>query len=96
MAEAGVNIDIEFLVQNVGHGGSTDMSFTVPRVELARAKKVLVREMNARELTTDASVGKVSIVGAGLHNAPATRRACSVRSPMPAVNIEIDLHLGGA
>jgi aspartate kinase len=26
--------------------------------------------MNARELTTDASVGKVSIVGAGLHNAP--------------------------
>ena len=26
--------------------------------------------MGARELTTDASVGKVSIVGAGLHNAP--------------------------
>jgi aspartate kinase len=71
LAEAGVNIDM--IVQNVGHGGSTDMSFTVPRVELARAKKVLeplVREMNARELTTDASVGKVSIVGAGLHNAP--------------------------
>ncbi len=71
LAEAGINVDM--IVQNVGHGGATDMSFTVPRVELARAKKVLeplVREMNARELTTDASVGKVSIVGAGLHNAP--------------------------
>ena len=71
LAEAGVNIDM--IVQNVGHGGSTDMSFTVPRVELARCKKVLeplVRELGARELTTDASVGKVSIVGAGLHNAP--------------------------
>jgi aspartate kinase len=71
LAEAGVNVDM--IVQNVGHGGATDLSFTVPRVELARAKKVLeplVREMNARELTTDASVGKVSIVGAGLHNAP--------------------------
>src|SRR6476646_8100988 len=71
LAEAGVNIDM--IVQNVGHGGSTGMSFTVPRVELARGKKVLeplVREMGARELTTDASVGKVSIVGAGLHNAP--------------------------
>jgi len=71
LAEAGVNIDM--IVQNVGHGGSTDMSFTVPRVELARGKKVLeplVRELGARELTTDASVGKVSIVGAGLHNAP--------------------------
>ena len=71
LAEAGVNIDM--IVQNVGHGGSTDMSFTVPRVELARGKKVLeplIRELGARELTTDASVGKVSIVGAGLHNAP--------------------------
>ena len=29
-----------------------------------------MRELGARELTTDASVAKVSIVGAGLHNAP--------------------------
>jgi aspartate kinase len=71
LAEAGINVDM--IVQNVGHGGATDLSFTVPRVELARAKKVLdpvVRELGARELTTDASVAKVSIVGAGLHNAP--------------------------
>jgi aspartate kinase len=71
LAEAGVNVDM--IVQNVGHGGSTDLSFTVPRGDLARGKKVLealVRELGARELTTDASVGKVSIVGAGLHNAP--------------------------
>ena len=71
LAEAGINVDM--IVQNVGHGGATDLSFTVPRVELARAKKVLepiVRVLGARELTTDASVAKVSIVGAGLHNAP--------------------------
>src|SRR4029079_7896414 len=57
----------------VGHGGETDMSFTVPQVELGKAKKTLdpvVRELGARELTTDASVAKISIVGAGLHNAP--------------------------
>ena len=71
LAEAGVNIDM--IVQNVGHGGSTDMSFTVPRVELARAQegpRAARPRAGARELTTDASVGKVSIVGAGLHNAP--------------------------
>ena len=71
LAEAGINVDM--IVQNVGHGGETDLSFTVPRVELAAAKKTLdplVRELAARELTTDASVAKVSIVGAGLHNAP--------------------------
>ena len=71
LAEAGINVDM--IVQNVGHGGTTDMSFTVPRAELGKARKVLdqvVRDLGARDLTTDASVGKVSIVGAGLHNAP--------------------------
>jgi aspartate kinase len=71
LADAGVIVDM--IVQNVGHDGATDISFTVPRVELARAEKVLgpvVGEMGARGLATDASVAKVSIVGAGLHNAP--------------------------
>src|SRR5436190_1838033 len=63
----------DMIVQNVGHGGETDMSFTVPQAELGKTKKALegvVRDLGARELTTDASVAKVSIVGAGLHNAP--------------------------
>jgi aspartate kinase len=71
LAEAGVIVDM--IVQNVGHDGETDISFTVPRVELARAEKVLgpvVDEMHAGGLTTDPTVAKVSIVGAGLHNAP--------------------------
>jgi aspartate kinase len=71
LADAGVNVDM--IVQNVGHGGETDLSFTVPRVELGKTKKTLesvVRDLGAREITTDASVAKVSIVGAGLHNAP--------------------------
>jgi aspartate kinase len=71
LADAAINVDM--IVQNVGHAGATDLSFTVPRVELARARTVLdpvVSELGARELTTDDSVAKVSIVGAGLHNAP--------------------------
>ncbi len=71
LAEAGINVDM--IVQNVGHGAATDLSFTIPRVELAKAKRILeplVRELGFRELTTDSSVAKVSIVGAGIHNAP--------------------------
>ena len=71
LADAGVIVDM--IVQNVGHDGATDISFTVPRVELARAEKALapvVTEMGARGMTTDPTVAKVSIVGAGLHNAP--------------------------
>src|SRR5664279_4596009 len=71
LADQGISVDM--IVQNVGHGGATDMSFTVPRAELAKAKRVLepiVRELGFREMTTDASIAKVSIIGAGLHNAP--------------------------
>jgi aspartate kinase len=71
LAEAGINVDM--IVQNIGHGGATDLSFTVPRVELAKVKRILepiARELGFRELTTDSSVAKVSIVGAGIQNAP--------------------------
>jgi aspartate kinase len=71
LADAGINVDM--IVQNVGHDGATDLSFTVPRAELRRAEGVLnpiVAELGARGLTTDPGVAKVSIVGAGLHNAP--------------------------
>jgi aspartate kinase len=71
LADAGINVDM--IVQNVGHGGETDLSFTVPQAELGKTKKTLesvVRDLGAREITTDGSVAKVSIVGAGLHNAP--------------------------
>jgi aspartate kinase len=71
LAEAGINVDM--IVQNVGHAGATDLSFTVPDIELARVRKLLapiVRQIGAGEMTTDAAVAKVSIVGAGIQNAP--------------------------
>ena len=64
LAEAGINVDM--IVQNVGHGGSTDMSFTIAEVELARAKRILepiIRDLGFREMTADSAVAKVSIVG---------------------------------
>jgi aspartate kinase len=71
LAEAGINVDM--IVQNVGHHGATDLSFTIPRVELAKAKRILeptARALGFREMTTDSAVAKVSIVGAGIQNAP--------------------------
>jgi len=71
LAAEGINVDM--IVQNVGHHGATDLSFTIPRVELAKAKRILepiVRDLGFREMTTDSAVAKVSIVGAGIQNAP--------------------------
>ena len=86
LAEAGVNVDM--IVQNVGHGGATDLSFTVPRVELGKAKKTLdpiVRELGARELTTDAQRGQGEHRRRRACTTPrAMPRACSGPSPTPA------------
>src|SRR6267378_953187 len=71
LADAGINVDM--IVQNVGHHGATDLSFTIARDDLGKAKRLLepiIRELGFREITTDSSVAKVSIVGAGIQNAP--------------------------
>ena len=71
LADAGINVDM--IVQNVGHAGATDLSFTCAATELARARKLLtpvVANLGASELVADAAVAKVSIVGAGIQTAP--------------------------
>jgi aspartate kinase len=71
MADQGLNVDM--IVQNVGHDGSTDMSFTVDRANLARTQRLLEllgSELGFSEVQTDPAVAKVSIVGEGIHNHP--------------------------
>jgi aspartate kinase len=90
LAEAGINVDM--IVQNIGHGGATDLSFTVPQVELAKAKRILdpvARELGFREMTTDSSVAKISIVGAGIQNAPGYAARMFAALAAAGVNIEM-------
>ena len=90
LADAGINVDM--IVQNIGHGGATDLSFTIPQVELAKAKRLLepiARELGFREMTTDSSVAKVSIVGAGIQNAPGYAARMFAALAKAGVNIEM-------
>jgi aspartate kinase len=90
LADASINVDM--IVQNIGHGGSTDLSFTIPQVELAKAKRILepvARELGLREMTTDSSVAKVSIVGAGIQNAPGYAARMFKTLADAGVNIEM-------
>jgi aspartate kinase len=67
------NINVDMIVQNVSHDGTTDLSFTTSRADLAAARPVLEKiraEIGARALEIDEHVAKVSIVGAGIQNAP--------------------------
>lgn len=70
---ADANIDVDMIIQNVGHDGSTDFSFTVNRSEFEKAKAVLegVRQhIGAREIVGDNKICKVSAVGVGMRSHP--------------------------
>ena len=65
------NIDVDMIVQNVGHDGLTDFSFTVHRSDFRKALEVLkpVREhIKAREIVSGDQIAKVSIVGVGMRS----------------------------
>ena len=68
------NIDVDMIIQNVGHDGTTDFSFTVNRSEYARAKKILEdsvqKHVGARAVIGDEKICKVSAVGVGMRSHP--------------------------
>ncbi len=71
---ADANIDVDMIIQNVGHDGTTDFSFTVNRSEYARAKKMLEEQIKphigARAIEGDNHICKVSGVGVGMRSHP--------------------------
>ncbi len=72
IAEA--NIDVDMIIQNVGHDGTADFSFTVNRGEYPRALKVLEEQIKphigARAIEGDNKICKVSAVGVGMRSHP--------------------------
>jgi aspartate kinase len=69
LAEAHVNVDM--IVQTLGADGTTDMTFTVGRGDLAQARVALedVREaLGYQEVLTDTAVAKISVVGIGMRS----------------------------
>jgi len=68
LGEAGINVDM--IIQNVGRDkGETDVTFTVPQAELARAQALLEDKQDAlgfNRVITDSKVAKISVVGMGM------------------------------
>jgi aspartate kinase len=66
------NVNVDMIVQNVSHGSgtpATDLSFTVDKPDLLKARKVidgLKAEIGYKEVITDEKIGKLSIVGVGM------------------------------
>ncbi len=66
LCDAGVNVDM--IVQNVSHDGITDISFTVPKTQIASAVAITTDVANevGAGVDVDDDIAKVSLVGAGM------------------------------
>ncbi len=63
------NVNVDMIVQNVGADGGTDMTFTVGRSDLPRAREILEKvkaDLGYEALIDDPDVAKISVVGIGM------------------------------
>jgi aspartate kinase len=91
LADAGINVDM--IVQNVSDDGKrTDLTFTCPRTELARALKALEEAAEAigyREITSDANMAKISIIGIGMRAHPGVAQKMFKTLSEKGINISV-------
>jgi aspartate kinase len=90
VADEGVSVDM--IVQNVSHDARTDVSFTLPKVELSKLKPALdrlVEDVGATGHVEDGAIAKVSLVGAGMKSHPGVAAAMFEALFVAGVNIEM-------
>jgi len=76
LSDAAISVDM--IVQNVGHDGLTDFTFTVTKADLKKALMItneVAKDILAKEVQSDENISKISIVGLGMrsHAGVATR-----------------------
>jgi aspartate kinase len=90
LADRHVNVDT--IVQNVSLQGTTDISFTVPRDDLAASLEVtreLLPDIGAGEVLADDGIAKVSLVGAGMRSHPGVSATMFETLAAHGINIEM-------
>ena len=92
-ALANDNVNVDMIVQNVSDQGITDISFTVPTEDVARAVTLLeagvLQELGISSVSTDDSVGRVSVIGAGMKSNPGVAATMFETLADNGINIEM-------
>ncbi|MCP5086524.1 MAG: aspartate kinase [Rhodobacteraceae bacterium] len=92
LSEAGINVDM--IVQNISEEGRTDMTFSCPTDQVARAEKALngakdSGEINFHGLVSDKYVSKVSVVGIGMRSHVGVAKQMFEALSREGVNIKV-------
>ena len=90
LSAASVNVDM--IVQNVSAEGTTDMTFTVGRADLARAQSILdanQETIGSNTLLTDSNVAKISVVGMGMRSHAGVASTMFATLASKGINIQV-------
>ena len=91
LSAAGVNVDM--IVQNIGADtSSTDLTFTIGKTDLPRAKAVLSEQQDKigyAELVADADVAKISVVGVGMRSHAGVANTMFTALAAKGINIQV-------
>jgi aspartate kinase len=90
LAEQHVNVDM--IVQNVSADGTTDMTFTVGKADLPRAREALdatSAQVGYAEILTDPDVAKISVVGVGMRSHAGVASTMFRALADKAINIQV-------
>ena len=63
------NIDVDMIIQNIGHDGENDFTFTVNKNELDKTLEILEgmkSHLKAKQIIGDPNIAKLSLVGVGM------------------------------
>jgi aspartate kinase len=91
-AQADQSINIDMIVQNASANGTTDISFTVPKTDLATSVKTAqatADELGAQGVTSDSDVARVSLIGVGMKSHPGI--AATMFETLAREEINIDM-----
>jgi aspartate kinase len=87
LADNSVNVDM--IIQNVGHDGTTNLGFTVPQNELEITKQAMGELKASSVMEYDSEIVKVSVVGVGMKSHSGV--ACKAFATMAKEGINIEM-----
>ncbi len=86
------NVNIDMIVQNVSHKKITDISFTVPKDNVAKTLKIskkIADNIGAGGIISDEAIAKVSVVGVGMKSQSGVAARCFSCLAKHKINIEM-------
>jgi len=90
LADSAINVDM--IVQNIAEDGTTDLTFTVTKADLARTVKTLEerrKQLNFKALKPDPNVVKISVIGVGMRSHAGVAQLMFQTLAQKGINIQV-------